>query len=118
MEDFNPFRFAGRIGRFRYFGYSVVWGLIIFVAAVFIATADPAGEGGLFTVGALLLNVTLLLATLSYGVRRLHDFDQSGWWYLLMLVPAVNIILGLVLLFAPGTPGPNRYGMHPGQLPT
>src|SRR5690625_1256284 len=85
MEDFNPFHFAGGIGRFRYFGYSVVWGLIIFVADVFIATADPAGEVGLFTAGALLLSVTLLLATLSYWVRRLHDFDQSGWWYLLMV---------------------------------
>ena len=53
-------------------------------------------------------------------VRRLHDRDMSGWWYLGYLVasfiPLLNfiaMIAFLVIMFLDGTPGPNRYGPDP-----
>lgn len=42
-------------------------------------------------------------------MRRLHDTDRSGWWYLIGLIPYVGIIILLVILAGKGTPGPNRY---------
>ncbi|MCP1220363.1 DUF805 domain-containing protein [Acetobacter orientalis] len=43
--------------------------------------------------GTTILNPIISLATfipcISVGVRRLHDIDRSGWWYLL---PIVNLI--------------------------
>ena len=52
---------------------------------------------------------------ISLGIRRCHDNDWSGWLVLLHFVPLVNIVFGLLLLFKPGTPGPNRFGPDPLQ---
>lgn len=114
MEQFNPFKFAGRIGRLQYFGFGVIWTLIIGVGYLVVfgslSSASDAEAGLALT--TLALAAVAAIATLSYGVRRLHDFDKSGWWYLLACVPFANFVLGLILLFAPGTPGANKYGVR------
>ena len=35
---------------------------------------------------------------------------MSGWWCIALLIPLVNAILGLVLVFMAGTDGANDYG--------
>lgn len=47
------------------------------------------------------------------GMKRSHDTDKSGWLILLGLIPVVNFVLALYMLFADGTVGPNRYGLDP-----
>lgn len=114
MDKFNPFTFSGRIGRLQYFGFGVIWGIILFFAFLVLGTGADAngnmGSGGLLL--SFLLMIVYAIATLSYGVRRLHDFDKSGWWYLLAFVPLANVVMGLILLLAPGTPGANQYGVR------
>jgi uncharacterized membrane protein YhaH (DUF805 family) len=60
------------------------------------------------------LLISLALIACVFGiclqVKRFHDFDCSGWYSLLALIPYVNFVVLLVLLFYPGTPGPNRFG--------
>ena len=46
-------------------------------------------------------------------IRRLHDLNRSGWYYLVLFVPLVNVLFSLYLFFAPGTVGPNQYGADP-----
>jgi len=106
MENFNPFTFGGRIGRLQYFGFGVIWGVILFL--VFAVGGGTRGGTGLYFVAM----VVYAIATISYAVRRLHDFDKSGWWYLLGFVPFANVVLALVLLLAPGTAGANTYGVR------
>jgi uncharacterized membrane protein YhaH (DUF805 family) len=106
MESFNPFVFQGRLGRMQYFGYGIIWGVILLVIA--FISGESRGAVGLYIVAM----IVFAIATLSYGIRRLHDFDKSGWWYLLMFIPYVNVVFGLVLLFAPGTQGSNSYGVR------
>lgn len=106
MENFNPFTFDGRLGRMQYFGYGIIWAVILLVVA--FITGASHGAIGLYIVAM----IVFAIATLSYGIRRLHDFDKSGWWYLLMFIPYVNFVFGLVLLFAPGTQGSNSYGVR------
>src|SRR5690606_37102973 len=113
MNTFNPFRFDGRIGRLQYFGFSVIWGVLLTVVAM--ALGFSASMSGLSAAGSAsfwLLFLVYVVATVSYGVRRLHDLDKSGWWYLLSFVPLANVVLGLILLFGPGTPGANRFGVR------
>ncbi|HEX7038854.1 MAG TPA: DUF805 domain-containing protein [Trueperaceae bacterium] len=113
MNTFNPFRFDGRIGRLQYFGFSVIWGVLLTVVAM--ALGLSASMSGLSAAGSAsfwLLFLVYVVATVSYGVRRLHDLDKSGWWYLLSFVPLANVVLGLILLFGPGTPGANRFGVR------
>ena len=53
--------------------------------------------------------LAFILPSIAVSVRRLHDRDLSGWWYLLGFVPFGSIVL-LVWYVLPGTPGSNRYG--------
>lgn len=69
--------------------------------------------GGLWALGTFIPNIAVT-------VRRLHDRDMSGWWYLgfivLSLIPFVNfiaIIAYLVIMCLEGTRGTNRFGPDP-----
>ena len=50
-----------------------------------------------------------LMPSIGVGVRRLHDLDKSGWWFLVFLIPFIGLIM-LVWMVQKGTPGANRYG--------
>ena len=54
----------------------------------------------------------MLIPNISVAVRRLHDIDRTGWWFLIAFT-----IIGALVLFIwacmRGTPGPNRYGPDP-----
>ena len=57
------------------------------------------------------LDRLLVYAQLPITVKRLHDIDLSGWWYLLFMIPFIGIVFALVICgFMPGTKGENRYG--------
>ncbi len=53
------------------------------------------------------------LPSLAMGVRRLHDTDRSGWWWLLSFIPLIGIIVLIVFWCSEGTRGPNRFGPDP-----
>lgn len=115
MDKFNPFTFKGRLGRLQYFGFSIIMGIILAIAFAIAGVGVDPETGSMDSGGALVTFlglIVLAIASLSYGVRRFHDFDKSGWWYLLALIPFVNLVVALILLFAPPTPGPNRYGVR------
>ncbi len=108
----------GRLGRLRYLGYSVALGLLVNLAAgllggmAAIFLEDDPGE--MFIVGlVVILAAPALLISLLLGIQRLHDFDASGWWSLMTIVPLANLVLYLVLLIMPGTQGANRFGDPP-----
>ena len=110
----------GRLGRLRYFGYSIVATFILYfvlgiAAAILIPVvgSNPdaaAGIGGLLYFVAVVVG---LVIAVFLGVQRLHDMGYSGWLWLLLLVPLVNIIMSLFLLFAPGNAGETKYGLPP-----
>ncbi len=57
----------------------------------------------------------LPLVILSYmnSIKRAHDLDKPGWIVIGFLIPVVDIILAIYLLFFKGTDGPNQYGDDP-----
>jgi len=130
--------FSGRSRRMEYWMFTllnaIVMTVLIFVvlgaggaAGLFDTTGaatDPsAGVGALFGgVGliVLLYALAIIVPSIAVTVRRLHDRDMSGWWYLGAIVggmiPFVGILISLgflVLMALPGTPGPNRFGPDP-----
>ena len=83
--------------------------------AVFGVAAALVGSGS-FSFGVFIGFAVLIAGgwfLLAQDVKRLHDANKSGWLLLLGLIPLVNIALGLYMLFADGTVGPNRYGPDP-----
>lgn len=104
-EEFQPvklFAVSGRIGRARYIVYSILLSLaIMFVVGLGAAFLGPVGVA-LLVVGYIAMFVLQIMLT----IQRSHDFNMSGWFSLLALVPLVNMLFW----FVPGTDGPNRFG--------
>ena len=85
--------------------------------AAFESTSGLSMAGlGLYALYAL----ASLIPGIAVVVRRLHDRDMSGWWYLGIivgsLIPFIGVIISIgfiVLMALPGTDGPNRFGPDP-----
>ncbi len=102
-----------RIGRLRYLAYNIGVDLL---ALIPIAIGFALVGAHIYWLGIILLALSyifLVVMNILFDIRRLHDFNSSGWWTLLVLVPFVNFIFALVLIFAPGTVGENRFGPQP-----
>lgn len=106
------FSFSGRFNRARYWGYSFLLLIPYFFARLFIST-----ESLTLNILALIISVAVGVSGISISVRRLHDLDKSGWMILLSFIPIANIILGIYMMFFPGTDGPNYYGADPITYP-
>ena len=108
----NYFKFSGRAPR------SEFWYFILFCVLVGIGTMIPdfflfrslfdQGIGPFYAVASL----ALLVPGIAVSVRRLHDIDRTGWWYLI----AFTLVGGLLLIvwaLKKGTAGKNRFGADP-----
>ena len=51
-----------------------------------------------------------MIPALAVSVRRLHDTNKSGWYYLMGFIPYVGGIIMLVFYASEGTLGKNKYG--------
>ena len=50
--------------------------------------------------------------TVTLAIKRLHDFNKTGFFSLALFVPLVAVLALVLLCTIPGTPGPNAYGDH------
>ena len=122
-DTYQPqfFSIHGRLGRLRYLTFTwlstillaFVCGFISAIAMPLISKIGFAQPIYLGIAAAILIYLPIIGASLIYTKRRLNDLDFSGWLGLLMLIPLLNILCGLYLLFAPGSSGNNRYGAKP-----
>jgi len=105
----NMFNYQGRASRSAYWWFALfqvlAWVGVLILAVIFAAVHVPAISILLY-VAAIIGSV---LVSLSLTVRRLHDSDKSGFWYLIAFVPFGGIVL-LVFTLLEGTPGQNRFG--------
>lgn len=110
--ELKVFGTDGRIGRIRYLGWSMALMLAFLpIGGVILASfALSDALAGLLTLVACL---ALVVVSVCIGVQRLHDIGWSGWLWLLNFVPIIGSVFALVMLFMPGTDGPNRYGPPP-----
>ncbi|MBI4901848.1 MAG: DUF805 domain-containing protein, partial [Actinobacteria bacterium] len=62
----------------------------------------------LYAASGLVFLAVIVPAT-SLGVRRLHDANQSGWMYLLALIPTVGPLALLVFMAQASNPAGARF---------
>ncbi|ARN83093.1 DUF805 domain-containing protein [Methylocystis bryophila] len=119
--------FMGRAPRSEYWWFALFTFFVYIFGGVpllvIAANQQAAGlrpeDSSAFIVIALVLGLcflALLLPTVCVTVRRLHDLDWSGWWYLTLLVPYLGSLAALVMLIGfcfRGTVGANRFGEDP-----
>ena len=61
----------------------------------------------------ILTSAVFYVASISACIRRLHDRDRSGWFYLVIFVPLVGLWPAVEIIFLRGTNGVNRFGPDP-----
>ena len=59
-----------------------------------------------------IIGLVLFLPGIAVSVRRLHDIDRIGWWFLLVLT-VIGLIVLIIWNCMRGTPRPNRFGPDP-----
>jgi len=71
------------------------------------------------TINTILLSISKTWTIFSWilliklGIRRSKDLNESPWFFLLLLVPVLNLYFILRLLFFSGTLWDNKYGPDP-----
>ena len=98
------FSFSGCVARQPFIISQLVSGVFMFV---FIGLAIAAYETG-WSLVFLLLLLVLIAHLLAFGARRTRDTGASHWWYLLVLVPPVNLALIVALFLVPTGEFANR----------
>ncbi|HLS30132.1 MAG TPA: DnaJ domain-containing protein [Flavobacteriaceae bacterium] len=99
----------GRLRRRTYFTRVV---LLSIPYAIVFGIVENSYDDGLIVFAGMLGLVCWITISIQ-AIKRLHDINISGWWYLLFLIPYVNLVFGLVILFVDGTKGINKYGYDP-----
>ena len=105
--------FEGRSRR-REFWYFTLFHILLSIGAVFLDNlfgfTGLAIETGPIQ---LLYILIMLIPAIAVSVRRLHDIDKTGFWYLLIFLPILGWIWLLIFFLREGTYGPNKYGPDP-----
>lgn len=93
--------FDGRLGRQNFWIGSLI---LMLVMVVFIAVPVILSLPSVMVV--IMIGVAVLLgffASLAVTVKRLHDRDKSGWWYIVFFI-VPNILAQFGEIFASGAP--------------
>ena len=138
------FSFQGRMSRSEYWLRYVVPLLLLYVGLLVLllvislvfgvvqslTTASSFEQGGaefgaLQIVGVVAMILTVFAASIAFlwagiasAVKRLHDCNRTGWFYLLVFIPGIGSLVMLIWLgFIRGTVGENKFGPDPNDLP-
>lgn len=101
--------FSGRARRSEYWWFALMAAGVNVIAAI----VDNVAGSSIF---AIVAGLALVLPGLAVSIRRLHDTNRSGWWYLLIFVPFGAIAL-IVFYCQDSAPAVNTYGPSPKSLP-
>ncbi len=106
--------FTGRSGRAEYWWFYLF--LSLFFLAFYLLEIIVGGPTSpvypLISALSGLAWLGIVLPYLAVSVRRLHDTNRSGWWYLISFT-IVGLIPLIIWYCTPGTIGDNQYGADP-----
>lgn len=105
--------FSGRSRRKEYWLF-ILFNIFFSIVAMLIdVLAGTRMENQYYGIISILYNIAMVIPTLAVMVRRLHDINRSGWWFLINLIPVIGNIWFFVLMCFDGTLGQNRFGPDP-----
>ena len=112
--------FSGRARRtefWMFFLFSAIISIFLAVIDEFMGwKVEMSGDNLGFL--STLYYIAVIIPYFAVIIRRLHDTERSGWWFLIAFIPIVGVIILLVFLILDGTKGENRFGPDPKASPT
>jgi uncharacterized membrane protein YhaH (DUF805 family) len=106
--------FKGCASREQYVYFSLFWLIPFIISVITLAVNIIKLQSNIFlvfslicTIITLLILLTCYLPILAISVRRLHDANLRGWWYLIWFLLVIivdhlfikNVIVGGILIF-------------------
>ena len=107
--------FSGRASRSEYWWFFLFCGILSFIVE-FIPeillhnqNLNYASYASLWFFLSGIVTLVLFLPSLAVAVRRLHDIDRSGWWWLIWLT-GIGIPVLIYFFCKKGDVSTNKYG--------
>jgi uncharacterized membrane protein YhaH (DUF805 family) len=111
----NSFNFKGRATRKEYWMFQLF--SLFFIFFLFVVLLPVAYEKSSYFdwIMLLLSGLYLLvsLANIALTIRRFHDLNKSGWWFLWSLLPYIGIFIIGFFMLQRGDINDNQYGESP-----
>jgi uncharacterized membrane protein YhaH (DUF805 family) len=114
--------FAGRASRSEFWWWTLVSFLVSILLSLLNALLSDGGfqsedDSLVVTILSGLWTLAIFVPSIALTVRRLHDTNRSGWWYLLNLIPILGSIVVLIFTLLPSDPAGRQYD-DPDDRPT
>ena len=87
----NYAKFDGRATRPEYWWFvlfSILFTVAVYaVGMILYAATRSTAAFGLIGIVVVVFLIVSFVPSIAVGVRRLHDTDRSGWWFLISFIP-------------------------------
>lgn len=104
------FSFSGRLNRTAY----ALSGLLMYLFRLFpvyqIINAPDEATATYWGTVFVIMAVVSLVVQIPLAAKRLQDFGKPGGFGAFFII--ADILMFIPLCLIPGTPGPNKYGLH------
>lgn len=106
-------RYDNRLNRKRYILRSLALLAVVIVISIIFGLLATALKIKSLSILGTIISFASAIPSFMLVIRRLHDLDRPAWWCIGCIIPLINGVLGIYLLFFKGTDGPNQYGPDP-----
>ena len=106
----RAFDFKGVASRSQYW-FAVLINIIV-ITVLGLAFSGMAEEGMGTDWVSTIYGILMIVPSISNTVRRLHDINKSGWFYLLEFIPIIGSIVVLILTCLKTVKVNNRWRMY------
>lgn len=107
--------FSGRARRQEFWMFVLINAIIGMVLAIVDSSMGTSFNNGSGLFQAI-YGLAVFLPTLALTVRRFHDVNKSGWFYLVAFIPILGAIWIFVITLTEGDSNQNQYGPNPKHM--
>jgi len=110
--------FEGRAQRKEYWFFILFNILFTFLLTIVDGLTGTVNADTGYGLLSGLYTLAVLIPSIAVCVRRLHDSDRTGWWFLILLIPVIGAIIMLVFMCFDSDKNDNEYGPNPKIQPS
>lgn len=99
----------GRINRSMFMAYLSVFSIVMYSFYILVYLLYEFVPKIILDITGALVLILLVVLTIPLLIKRSHDFDESGWFALMLFIPIINFMF----FVTPGTTVQNKYGDIP-----